>query len=193
MKKINNEKIIKERNVRLIVGLGNPGPRFEYTRHNIGFLVLDELAQRLGASAWKASELMEVASVRINDQEIFLVKPQTFMNDSGKILAAFFKKGIDQEQVLVVHDELDVELGQSKWRIAGSARGHNGIRSIIALGAPEAARLRVGISRPEKRDEVHEYVLKRFSEKSDVVEQAIFDAARKIEDTCGFSSQEGTI
>ncbi|MBT3827528.1 aminoacyl-tRNA hydrolase [bacterium] len=178
---MNNEKIIRQRNIRLIVGLGNPGPRFEYTHHNIGFLVLDELAHRLGAS-WKSSDLMEVAVARLGDRDVWLVKPQTFMNDSGKVLKSFFKQGVQQEQVLIVHDELDLEFGLSKWRVGGSARGHNGIRSMIEYAAPEAARLRVGVSRPARREDVHEYVLQRFKQSSEVVEKAIFDAAQKIED-----------
>ena len=150
--------------IRLLVGLGNPGPEYEATRHNAGFWWIDTVARRLGAhlSADKAYHGL-VARVNRPTGPIWLIEPQTFMNLSGKSvapLARFFR--IAPEEILVVHDELDVLPGQMKLKQGGSAAGHNGLKDIQAqLGSPAFWRLRLGIGHPGDRAEVAGYVLRK--------------------------------
>ena len=150
--------------IRLLVGLGNPGPEYEATRHNAGFWWIDTGARRLGAhlSADKAYHGL-VARVNRPTGPIWLIEPQTYMNLSGKSvapLARFFR--IAPEEILVVHDELDVLPGQMKLKQGGSAAGHNGLKDIQAqLGSPAFWRLRLGIGHPGDRAEVAGYVLRK--------------------------------
>ncbi len=150
--------------IRLLVGLGNPGPEYEATRHNAGFWWIDTVARRLGAhlSADKAYHGL-VARVNRPTGPIWLIEPQTYMNLSGKSvapLARFFR--IAPEEILVVHDELDVLPGQMKLKQGGSAAGHNGLKDIQAqLGSPAFWRLRLGIGHPCDRAEVAGYVLRK--------------------------------
>ena len=150
--------------IRLLVGLGNPGPDYEATRHNAGFWWIDTVARRLGAhlSADKAYHGL-VARVNRPTGPIWLIEPQTYMNLSGKSvapLARFFR--IAPEEILVVHDELDVLPGQMKLKQGGSAAGHNGLKDIQAqLGSPAFWRLRLGIGHPGDRAEVAGYVLRK--------------------------------
>lgn len=157
------EKITAPRQYRAVVGLGNPGPRFELTRHNIGFYVVEALAEMSGAR-WKTEGNLEYAQVsREGIGNIFLIKPQTFMNDSGKIAAWLSRKGISGEAILVVHDELEKAFGTVSVRLGGSARGHNGLRSLLAHVTGDFWRVRVGIGRPEHKTEVADYVLQKFT------------------------------
>ena len=150
--------------IRLLVGLGNPGPEYEATRHNAGFWWIDTVARRLGAhlSADKAYHGL-VARVNRPAGPIWLIEPQTYVNLSGKSvapLARFFR--IAPEEILVVHDELDVLPGQMKLKQGGSAAGHNGLKDIQAqLGSPAFWRLRLGIGHPGDRAEVAGYVLRK--------------------------------
>ncbi len=150
--------------VRLIVGLGNPGPEYADTRHNAGFWWLDAAARQLGANLvfdrnWKAL----VARLNREDGPLWLLQPMTFMNLSGQSvapLARFFK--IEPAQVLVVHDELDLLPGQMKLKQGGGAAGHNGLKDILAqLGSPDFWRLRIGIGHPGVRAEVVNWVLRK--------------------------------
>ncbi len=152
--------------IRLFVGLGNPGAEYEATRHNAGFWWLDALADQLGARfAPERAYQGLVARVNRPDGPVWLIKPMTFMNRSGAAvapLARFFK--IEPQQILVVHDELDLLPGQSKLKFGGSAAGHNGLKDIHGLlGTPEFWRLRLGIGHPGVKAEVVNYVLKRPS------------------------------
>jgi PTH1 family peptidyl-tRNA hydrolase len=160
--------------IKAIIGLGNPGPKYQRTRHNAGFLVVDALAEKHGGS-WRTQGTMESAQISINGNTILLIKPQTFMNDSGKVLPALNKQGIKPENILVVHDDLELPFGDMKIKLEGSARGHNGVRSIIAACAPNFPRLRFGIGRPTEREEVHNYVLEPFTEKNlaEVLDKAV--------------------
>ncbi|MFM2052482.1 MAG: hypothetical protein RL456_519 [Pseudomonadota bacterium] len=150
--------------IRLLVGLGNPGPEYEATRHNAGFWWIDAVARRLGAhlGADKAYHGL-VARVNRPAGPVWLIEPQTYMNLSGKSvapLARFFR--IAPEEILVVHDELDVLPGQMKLKQGGSAAGHNGLKDIQAqLGSPAFWRLRLGIGHPGDRAEVAGYVLRK--------------------------------
>ena len=150
--------------IRLLVGLGNPGPEYEATRHNAGFWWIDTVARRLGAHL-SADKAYHGLVVRVNRPTgpIWLIEPQTYMNLSGKSvapLARFFR--IAPEEILVVHDELDVLPGQMKLKQGGSAAGHNGLKDIQAqLGSPAFWRLRLGIGHPGDRAEVAGYVLRK--------------------------------
>lgn len=146
--------------IRAIIGLGNPGQRYYKTRHNIGFRVVDELT---GNIDWQKNDLMEYTQIRYEDQSVYLIKPQTFMNSSGKVIPFLTKKGIKPEEILVVHDELEKPFGNLSVRLGGSAKGHNGLRSIIEHIGPNFWRLRFGIGRPEHKEAVGEYVLQPFT------------------------------
>lgn len=166
--------------IKAIIGLGNPGARFDNTRHNIGFAVVDELARAHGGS-WRMKDNMELSEIRIGENPILLIKPQTFMNSSGQVIPALTKKGITPENILVVHDELELPFGDLKFKEGGGHKGHNGLRSIIDAGAQACQRLRFGIGRPAEKSEVSDYVLMRFTEPRDVVHTEIDKAVRMIE------------
>ncbi len=150
--------------IRLLAGLGNPGPEYEATRHNAGFWFIDEAAERLGAKLQPERNYAGLAA-RINRAEgpLWLLQPMTFMNLSGKSVAAlarFFK--IAPEEILVAHDELDLLPGQTKLKLGGSAAGHNGLKDIEAqLGSAGFWRLRLGIGHPGVKAEVVDYVLRK--------------------------------
>ena len=168
--------------IRLLVGLGNPGPEYEGTRHNAGFWWLDAAAAQLGASlTHDRTHHGLVARVNRGDSPVWLLQPLTFMNLSGKAvapLARYFK--IEPAQILVVHDELDLQAGQMKLKLGGSAAGHNGLKDIQAqLGTPDFWRLRIGIGHPGSRDEVLHWVLRKPApEQRDAIHDGI---AKSIE------------
>lgn len=148
--------------IRLIVGLGNPGREYETTRHNVGFLWVDELA-RLQKLNFKSEAKFHGLTARgqLHGHEVLLLKPQTFMNASGRAvgaLAQFYK--IAPAEMLVVHDELDLSPGVARLKMGGGHGGHNGLKDIIAhLGSKDFWRLRIGIGHPGDRTEVSDYVL----------------------------------
>jgi PTH1 family peptidyl-tRNA hydrolase len=150
--------------IRLLVGLGNPGPEYEDTRHNAGFWFIDQVARQLKVSLQAERSYFGLAA-RANTPHgpVWLLQPMTFMNLSGKSVAAlarFFK--IAPEEILVVHDELDIEPGQAKMKLGGSHAGHNGLKDIHAqLGSPNYWRLRLGIGHPGVKGEVANYVLRK--------------------------------
>ncbi len=150
----------------LIVGLGNPGPQYETTRHNAGFLVADVLAARIGAkfSSHKKSN-SDVVQARLADRPVVVAKPRTFMNLSGQPVAAlarFFS--VEPANIVVVHDELDLEFGTIRLKLGGGEGGHNGLRSVSQhLSTKDYLRVRVGVGRPPGRMDPASYVLKPFS------------------------------
>ena len=154
----------------LVAGLGNPGREHERDRHNVGWMVADELARRHSAS-FRSKFSGRLAEVRIGDRRVALLEPETYMNDSGRSVGAasrFFK--VDAVDLLVVHDEVDLELGQLQLRLGGGLAGHNGLRSIAqALGTQEFGRLRVGVGRPGRGDRrsVADFVLSPFDLEDD--------------------------
>jgi peptidyl-tRNA hydrolase, PTH1 family len=155
----------------LVVGLGNPGREYATTRHNVGFMVADELARRHGGS-WRSKFSGEVADVRLDGARLGLLKPQTYMNESGRsvVAAAKFYK-VDPEDLLAVHDEVDLDVGRMQARLGGGLAGHNGLRSLAsALRTPEFLRLRVGVGRPGRGDPrpVADWVLSPFGPDVDV-------------------------
>ena len=167
----------------LVVGLGNPGREYAGHRHNVGFMVVDDLARRTGAS-FRTKFSGDLAETRIDGARVALLKPQTFMNESGRSVAAaarFFK--VDPDALLVVHDEGDFDLGRLQVREGGGLAGHKGLRSIArALGTQDFLRLRVGVGRPERGDPrpLADYVLSNF-EPHDDAESVVARAADAAE------------
>ncbi|MDB5753528.1 MAG: peptidyl-tRNA hydrolase [Ramlibacter sp.] len=163
--------------IKLFVGLGNPGAEYEATRHNAGFWWVDELARELKVNlAYDRGYHGQVARASVHGQVVWLLKPQTFMNLSGKsvvALARFYK--IAPQEMLVVHDELDVVPGQAKLKFGGSHAGHNGLRDIHAqLGTGDYWRLRLGIGHPGVKSEVIDWVLKKpLAEQRGAIEECI--------------------
>lgn len=160
----------------VIIGLGNPGLSYVKTRHNIGFRILDALCQKY-QSNWQKKDNYEYADIEINHKKILLIKPQTTMNLSGRVIPALFKKGYKLADILVVYDELEKKFGVLQLKQGGSHRGHNGVRSIMEHGE-YFWRLRIGIDRPEKKEEVGDYVLSNFKrdeeeKMEDVIEKVI--------------------
>lgn len=175
----------------LIVGLGNPGPKYESTRHNVGYLVVDEVASNqfptptFSAHKRSNANIAETTmSIGGQNKKVILAKPRTYMNESGgpvKALADFFK--VPADHVVVVHDELELDPGQIKVRLGGGDKGHNGLKSITkSLGTKDYQRVNCGIGRPPGRMDPASYVLKPFP-KSEAADVAIMcaDAADEIE------------
>jgi len=166
--------------LRLIIGLGNPGPEHARTRHNAGFRFVDALADKAGARFGLESKLFgETAKVEVAGRGLWLLKPATYMNLSGKsVTAALRYWKIDPEQCLVAHDELDLPAGTPRLKFDGGAGGNNGIRDIIRLlGHGRFHRLRIGIGHPGHKDRVTSWVLGRASAGDDIlIDRAIDDA-----------------
>ena len=154
----------------LVVGLGNPGREHARDRHNVGFMVVDELARRHDGS-FRGKFTGRIAEIRIDGSRLGLLEPDTYMNDSGRSVqpaVAFYKAPLDH--LLVVHDEVDLEGGRLQARLGGGLAGHNGLRSIAGrLGSPEFLRLRVGVGRPGRGDprDVADFVLAPFAPEED--------------------------
>ena len=167
----------------LVVGLGNPGREHASNRHNIGWMIVDELARRHGGS-WKSKFSGQLAEIRVDGHKVALLKPETYMNRSGGPVGAaarFFK--VEPESVLVVHDEGDFDLGRLQARKGGGLAGHNGLRSIAEhLKTQDFLRLRVGVGRPERGDPrpLADYVLSDF-EPADDAEAIVARAADAVE------------
>jgi PTH1 family peptidyl-tRNA hydrolase len=167
----------------LVVGLGNPGREYAGNRHNVGWMVVEELARRHGAS-WKGKFSGQLAEFRLDDHRVGLLKPETFMNESGRSVGAaarFFK--LEPDAILVVHDEMDLEPGRLQARRGGGLAGHNGLRSIAAhLKTPDFLRLRVGVGRPGRGDprKGADYVLSNFTADEDA-EALVARAADAVE------------
>lgn len=167
--------------IKAIMGLGNPGPKYVFTPHNIGFLIVDQLCSQ-ESGAWTEKQNMLQATVQINNQEILLIKPQTFMNSSGEVLSHIHKRGIKLENILVVHDEIDFEFGKITIKNGGSARGHNGLRSLIEHGGQDFFRLRVGVGRPDRPEDVGHFVTVKFTESEQAVHELIAKSVNLIEE-----------
>ena len=169
--------------MKLIVGLGNPGPRYADTRHNVGWRVAEELARRAGAARWKQKFEAAVTEGRWHDRKVVLARPTTFMNESGRSvrqLMDFWKA--DAEDLLVVLDDMAIEVGRIRLRAGGSDGGHKGLKSVIAcLGHEHFARLRVGVG-PAPTEEHANFVLSPFaSDEKPVIEEATLRAAQAAE------------
>ena len=149
----------------LFVGLGNPTPNSENNRHNIGFKVIDAINRKFGLSKQKPKFKGLLTTGNINEKKIYAIKPLTFMNNSGiciRELIEYFK--IDAQNVIVFHDDLDIDFGKIKTKFGGSSAGHNGIESIDKFIGKDYSRVRIGISKPKTKIAVSDYVLKDFDE-----------------------------
>lgn len=149
----------------MIVGLGNPGRDYEQTKHNTGFMVVDELARRWNVSLWQDKMNAQVAQVQVKGEKVLLVKPQTFMNKSGEAVGPLMRwYKLDETDVYVINDDMDLPVGRLRIRTKGSDGGHNGIKSILANGCTDFIRFRVGIGRPLPHRDVVDHVLTPFPE-----------------------------
>jgi len=161
----------------LFVGLGNPTPDSENNRHNVGFKIIDNINKKFGLSKQKPKFKGLLTTGNINNEKIYAIKPLTFMNNSGiciRELIEYFK--IDAEDVIVFHDDLDVELGKIKVKFGGSSAGHNGIASIDKFIGKDYSRVRIGIGKPKNGIEVADYVLQNFDEDETVDIKKISDS-----------------
>ncbi len=166
--------------LKILAGLGNPGDKYEQTRHNAGFWLVDELARRHdGVFRYERRFDSDVCKVEIAKQDFWLVKPQSYMNESGGPLRSFcdyYRVGVDE--LLVAHDEIDLPVGQLRLKKAGGHGGHNGLRDTIACLGPNFVRLRIGVGHPGAKSEVVSYVLKRASRKEqELLDQSVEKAA----------------
>ncbi len=170
--------------MKMIVGLGNPGKKYEKTKHNIGFMVVDRLAAEHDAVFKKNTFEAEVADYFVNGEKIILVKPTTFMNESGRSvgpLLTYF--GVEVTELVVIVDDLDMDLGKLRLRQKGSAGGHNGLKSIIAhIGTQEFNRIKIGIGRPNGKTVVN-HVLSTFSKEDEsTIADSVARAAEAVDD-----------
>jgi len=183
--------------IKLFVGLGNPGPDYESTRHNAGFWWIDALARELKVSlTYERSYFGLMARTTVKGETLWLLEPQTFMNASGKSVAAlakFFK--IKPEEILVAHDELDIVPGQVKLKRGGSHAGHNGLRDIHAqLGSDDYWRLRIGVGHPGVKSEVIHWVLKKPSpDHRDAIEACITRSLKALPELLGGDVNKATM
>ncbi|TXJ04375.1 MAG: aminoacyl-tRNA hydrolase [Aeromicrobium sp.] len=171
----------------LIVGLGNPGPAYAATRHNVGYFVTDELSTRVGGSfALHKATKAEAVSGRLVREPVVLGRSRGYMNESGGPVAALMKYySVQPENLIVIHDELDIPVGSLRLKMGGGDNGHNGLKSIRqAIGTGDFYRVRVGIGRPPGRQEVHDFVLKPFTKNErteiDIIVQEAADAIESL-------------
>ncbi|WP_333784162.1 aminoacyl-tRNA hydrolase [Thermocrinis sp.] len=165
--------------IKLVVGLGNPGKKYERTRHNVGFMVVDELLKKLRVKEYTQECLSHVYKVKVLNREVLVAKPQTYMNNSGlAVLNLLEEYELSPKDMMVVYDDLDLPLGRIRLRLEGSSGGHHGVESIIKeIKSENFARLRIGIGRPKNKDKVVEYVLSPFEPEEEQILYAVLDRA----------------
>ena len=185
--------------IRMVAGLGNPGDEYADTRHNAGFKAIDELARQANVTYWKNQLGAEVASIQVHDpdaeggrREVLLVKPQSYMNTSGGPISKLCAQHkISADELLVIHDELDIPEGDVRVKVGGGHAGHNGLRSIIdKMGSRDFSRIRVGIGNPPGRMAVADFVLKQFRPKE---LEAFQDACNRAADAAGLTLTQGVV
>jgi len=173
---------------RLIVGLGNPGEKYRRTRHNMGFMVVDRLAHTHGILLERRKFNVLFGRGKVGSRQVILAKPMSYMNLSGpaaRDLAFFFK--LEMQDIVVIHDDIDLVFGQIKIKEKGGNGGHNGVKSLIeALGTGEFTRLRVGIGRPETRQRVRAYVLAGFDAQQETLLEDVIATAQDAAETILF-------
>jgi len=182
--------------MKLFVGLGNPGPKYARHRHNVGFMAVDRIADRFGAEAWRKRFQGETADVRIGGERVLLLKPMTYMNESGQSVgeAQRFLK-IPVEDVYVFHDEIDLAPAKLKVKTGGGIAGHNGLRSISAHSGNDYHRVRIGVGHPGVKEAVAHYVLHDFHKAEEAWLEPMLDAMAEAApflakgDTARFLSQ----
>lgn len=172
--------------MKMIVGLGNPGSKYAQTKHNIGFMVIDQLCEKYNVALNKHDFEAEYGSFKYQGETIFLVKPLTYMNDSGRSVGPLLKYyQIDVSELLVIQDDMDLTMGKLRLRQKGSAGGHNGIKSIIASVQSQAfKRVKIGIQHPQKNTVVNWVLTKFDQDAAPVIAQAIDQACAAIDDWC---------
>ncbi len=172
--------------MKLVVGLGNPGPEYARSRHNVGYLVADRLAHALGAGFEQRKFAAELAEARSGREKVWIMKPQTYMNHSGEAVGAalrFWKLGLDD--LVVVHDDLELEPFRVQVKVGGGHGGNNGVKSVNAhVGSPEYARVRFGIGRPPERMDPADYVLGRFAKAEEAGVEECVDRAAEAARLC---------
>lgn len=185
--------------IRMVAGLGNPGDEYADTRHNAGFKAIDELARQANVTYWKNQLGAEVASIQVHDpdaeggrREVLLVKPQSYMNTSGGPISKLCAQHkISADELLVIHDELDIPKGDVRVKVGGGHAGHNGLRSIIdKMGSRDFSRIRVGIGNPPGRMAVADFVLKQFRPKE---LEAFQDTCNRAADAAGLALTQGVV
>jgi len=172
--------------MKLIIGLGNPGKKYEKTRHNLGFLAIDQLAEKIKINDWKIKMQFNanIAEENFNNEKIILAKPQTFMNNSGmaiKSITDYYK--ISAENILIIHDDIDLKLGEIKIQKNRSSAGHNGVQSIIDyLKTKDFIRIRLGIKPIDQETiiDIEKFVLQKFSKKEESIVQKIIKKAAAL-------------
>lgn len=166
----------------LIIGLGNPGSEYINTRHNAGFMALDSIADSLGA-AWQKKFDGEFANILYQGKKIYLLKPSTYMNLSGKsasLVKNYYK--IQNSDIVVMHDELDLDLGELRYKVGGGSAGHNGIKSLDSSIGKDYHRVRIGISRPDDKMDPSDYVLGKFTKDEQIImDEVIADITRNFD------------
>ena len=168
----------------VVVGLGNPGKQYEKTRHNVGFDVIDILSKEYDINVSKIKHKALIGEGRVGNEKVLLVKPQTYMNLSGETLIDIYNYyKVDMENIIVIYDDIDLDVGKIRIRKKGSGGTHNGMRSIIkCLGANDFPRVRVGVSKPRPGQDLADFVLSRFrKEESDDVELGLEKAAKAVD------------
>jgi len=169
--------------MKIIIGLGNPGRKYERTRHNAGFLAVDQIARDLRFSLSQEKYHAFIGKCRIGDEDALVAKPQTFMNESGRSVGAVLRYTYAKPaDLIVVHDELDLPLGTVRVKTGGGHGGHNGLRSIIEhIGTPDFIRIRVGVGRPAPGRDAADYVLSPFTaEERQAADEAVVKAADAV-------------
>ena len=165
--------------MKMIVGLGNPGNEYAGTRHNVGWMLVDALAEHLGINEWRSREKGMVAEGRIGSEKILLVKPLTYMNNSGECVGPLMRwYKLEPEDIMAAHDDMDIPIGTIRIRKKGSACGHNGIKSLPShIGSENFGRLRIGIGRPQPGWSVINHVLAKFNDQE---QEKIGDAIKQL-------------
>ncbi len=161
----------------LLVGLGNPGPKHAQNRHNIGFLAVDEIVRRQGFGPWRARFQGQVSEGRMGNEKILVLKPETYMNESGRAVGEalrFFK--LEPEEVFVFYDEIDLAPAKLRVKRGGGTAGHNGLRSLNAHIGPDFWRIRLGVGHPGRKELVHRHVLSDFSKAEWPAMEKLIDA-----------------
>jgi PTH1 family peptidyl-tRNA hydrolase len=169
----------------LVVGLGNPGPEYEATRHNLGFKVIEELAGRLGLTSFKDKFHSFIAEAPFHNYRVLLAQPQTFMNNSGPAVRGMLDwYKLQPKNLILIYDDLDLEVGQLRLREKGNAGGHHGVESVIAsVGTTEFTRVRIGIGRENLTGDAADYVLKKIPpEQRELLAEAVVRAADAVEE-----------
>jgi peptidyl-tRNA hydrolase, PTH1 family len=169
--------------MKIIVGLGNPGRKYQHTRHNAGFMGIDELARSLHVDIVQEKHYALLVKTRIDSVEAVLAKPQTFMNESGRAVGAIIRAAYAViSDLIVIHDELDLPIGSVRVKIGGGHGGHNGLRSLIEhVGSSDFTRVRIGIGRPESGTDAADYVLNPFlADERKPVSEAVIKAAEAV-------------